>query len=248
MSRPVVGLCTAQERASWAVWDQEAVLLPRNYVDRVQGAGALAVLLPPDPMASDDPDAVLDLIDGLLLAGGADIDAAAYGAEPHPLTVGTVPVRDGFEIALARRAMERDLPVLGVCRGMQIMNIARGGTLLQDLPERLGHERHRPVLGTFEGADHGVELEAGSLAARAAGTTRCETKSHHHQGVDELGDGLLVTGHAPFDRFPEAIELPGRGFALGVQWHAEATDADRIIGAFVDAARAAREARAGAQA
>ncbi len=246
--RPVVGLCTAQERARWAVWDQEAVLLPRNYVDRVQGAGAIAVLLPPDPAATEEPDALLDHVDGLLLAGGADIDAAAYGADPHPLTVDTVPVRDAFEIALARRAMERDLPVLGVCRGLQIMNIARGGTLLQHIPEALGHERHRPVLGTFEGADHDVELEPGSLAATAAGATHCATKSHHHQGVDALGDGLLVTGHAPFDRFPEAIELPGRRFALGIQWHAEATDEDRIIGAFVAAARAAHDAQAGAEA
>lgn len=242
MSTPTIGLCTVQERARWAAWDMEAVLLPRNYVDRVQAAGAIALLLPPDPAAVDDPDRLLDLVDGLLLAGGADIDPGTYGAEPHPATVDTVPFRDAFEIALARRAMERDIPVLGVCRGMQIMNIARGGTLAQHLPETVGSERHRPVLGTFEGADHEVALEPGSLAARAAGATSCSTKSHHHQGVDALGDGFLVTGHAPFDGFAEAFELPGARFALGVQWHAEATGGDRIIGAFVEAARTARDA------
>lgn len=242
MSGPVIGLCTAQENARWAAWDMEAVLLPRNYVDRVQGTGAIALLLPPDPAAVEDPDRLLDLVDGLLLAGGADLDPASYGAEPHAATAGSVPFRDAFEIALTRRAMERDMPVLGVCRGMQVMNVARGGTLDQHLPDSVGHERHRAVLGSFEGADHEVELEPGSLAARAAGTTSCSTKSHHHQAVDRLGDGFLVTGHAPFDGLAEAFELPAARFALGIQWHAEATPGDRIIDAFVAAARAARDA------
>jgi len=244
VSVPVIGLCTAQERARWAAWDMEAVLLPRNYVDRVQAAGAIAVLLPPDAAAVADPDRLLGRIDGLLLAGGADLDPGAYGAERDPETVGTVPARDAFEVALARRAMELDLPVLGVCRGMQIMNVARGGTLEQHLPRALGHERHRPVLGSFEGADHDVELVPGTLAARAAGAQRCSTKSHHHQGVAELGEGLVITGRSPFDDLPEALELPGASFALGIQWHAEATGGDRIIDAFVAAARAAREDRA----
>lgn len=244
MSSPVIGLCTAQERARWASWDMEAVLLPRNYVDRVQAAGAIVVLLPPDAAAVADPDRLLDRIDGLLLAGGADIDPDTYGAARDPETVGTVPARDAFEIALARRAMERDLPVLGVCRGMQVMNVARGGTLEQHLPRALGHERHRAVLGTFEGADHDVELVPGTLAALAAGAQRCSTKSHHHQGIAELGEGLVVTGRAPFDDLPEALELPGARFALGVQWHAEATGGDRIVEAFVAAARTAGDDRA----
>src|ERR671917_2329786 len=186
MSPPVIGLCTAVERARWSVWDAQAVLLSRSYVDAVQRAGGIALLLPPDPAAVADPDPLLDLLDGLLLAGGADMDPASYGAEPHPATVGTVPERDAFELALARRAMERDQPVLGVCRGMQVMNVARGGTLNQHLPDDYGHEDHRRSLGSFDNADHDVRLAPGSLAARVAGETVHATKSHHHQGVAEL--------------------------------------------------------------
>src|SRR3712207_6051560 len=121
MGRPVIGICTVLERARWSVWDQEAFLLPRSYIRAVQAAGGLAVMIPPDERVHDDPDEVLDLIDGLILAGGADVDPASYGAEPHEETHGTVPERDVFELALARRAMERDVPLLGVCRGMQLM-------------------------------------------------------------------------------------------------------------------------------
>jgi putative glutamine amidotransferase len=232
-------MCTALERAQWSVWDQEAVLLPRNYVDAVQRAGGVAVLLPPDPSAGEDPAPWLDLVDGLLLAGGADIDPAAYGAEPDPETVGTVPERDRFEIRLARSSMERDLPLLGICRGMQVMNIARGGTLIQHLPDDVGHEDHRRAIGTFENADHDVRLEDGSLAARAAGEKVHATKSHHHQGVGRIGDGFEVTGWATIDDLPEALEDPSCRFALGVQWHPEADPASRLIEALVTEARAA---------
>ena len=236
MPRPVVGICTALEHARWSVWDQEAMLLPRSYVDRVQAAGGRAVLLPPDPRAVEDPDEVLELLDGLILAGGADIDPAAYGAEPHPATTGTVPERDAFEIALTRGALERDLPLLGICRGRQLMNVATGGTLLQHLPDSQGHEDHRRVLGSFDGSDHDVRLAPGSLAARAAGEERHGTKSHHHQGVDRLGEGLVVTGWAELDDLPEAVEMPGRRFALGVQWHPEADPASGVVAALVAAA------------
>ncbi len=134
-SPPIIGICTALERARWSVWDQQAMLLPRSYIDAVQRAGGIALMLPPDAAAAKDPDTVLDLIDALLLAGGADVDPSSYGAEPHEATHGTVPERDAFEIALARRAMERDMPFLGICRGMQLMNVARGGTLNQHLPD-----------------------------------------------------------------------------------------------------------------
>ena len=143
MSRPVIGICTALERARWSVWDQEAVLLPRNYVNAIQRAGGLALMLPPDPALSEAPGAVLELLDGLMLAGGADIDPGSYGGERHTETVGTVPERDAFEIALVRAAIERDLPVLGICRGMQLINVARGGDLHQHLPEHYGHSEHR---------------------------------------------------------------------------------------------------------
>jgi putative glutamine amidotransferase len=238
---PVIGLCTALERARWSVWDQQAVLLPRSYVDAVQRAGGIALLLPPDPGAVADPDRLLDLIDGLLLAGGADMDPATYGQEPHAQTVGMVPERDAFELALATRAMERDLPFLGVCRGMQIMNVARGGTLNQHLPDDLGHEDHRRVMGTFDDADHDVRLAPGSLAARAAQAEVHGTKSHHHQGVARIGEGLEVTGWATLDDLPEALEVPGNRFALGVQWHPEADPASPLIAALVEEARAHRE-------
>jgi putative glutamine amidotransferase len=236
-SPPIIGLCTALERARWSVWDAEAVLLPRNYVDAVQRAGGIALLLPPDPAAIEDPDRLLDVIDGLLLAGGADMDPSTYGAEPHPETVGTVPERDAFELALAARAIERDLPFLGICRGMQVMNVARGGTLTQHLPEDYGHEDHRRSLGTFDNADHDVRLAAGSLAARVAREEVHGTKSHHHQGVDRIGDGLEVTGWATVDDLPEAIEVPGNRFSLGVQWHPEADATSPMIAGLVEEAR-----------
>jgi putative glutamine amidotransferase len=242
LKRPVIGICTALERARWGMWEQEAVLLSRSYVEAVQAAGGLAILLPPDEPLLHEPDQALDLIHGLMLAGGADIDPTTYGAERHPETVETVPERDRFEIALVRAAVERDMPVLGICRGMQLLNVAYGGTLLQHLPERFGHHEHLRVAGTFDGADHDVDLVEGSLAARAAGEAHHATKSHHHQGVDRLGEGLVITGSSSMDGLPEAIEMPDRRFVLGVQWHPEADAASRVVGALVqEAERCMRE-------
>src|SRR3954471_8428442 len=186
MSRPVIGICTALERARWSVWDQEAFLNPRGYVDAVHRAGGMALMLPPDEQLQRDPDEVLDLLDGLILAGGADIDPDQYGEAPHQEPLGPGPERDRCEIALARRAMERDLPLLGICRGMQLMNVATGGTLNQHVPDSHGHEDHRRSPGSFDDADHDVRLETGSLAARAAGEQLHATMSHHHQGIDRL--------------------------------------------------------------
>jgi putative glutamine amidotransferase len=242
-SLPVIGLCTALERARWSVWDQQAVLLSRSYVDAVQRAGGIALLLPPDPTAVRLPDLLLDLVDGLLLAGGADMDPATYGAEPHEATVGSVPERDAFELALANRAIERDMPFLGICRGMQVMNVARGGTLTQHLPEDYGHEDHRRALGSFDNADHDVRLAHGSLAARVAREELHGTKSHHHQGVEQVGDGLQVTGWATIDDLPEAIEVTGNRFALGVQWHPEADETSPLVAGLVEEARAYRTER-----
>jgi putative glutamine amidotransferase len=230
VARPVIGLCAAIERARWSVWDDEAVLLPRTYAFAVQRAGGLALVLPPDPAAVEDPDETLGLLDGLLLAGGAD-----YGEYPE---------RDAYELALATRAMERDLPFLGVCRGMQLMNLARGGTLIEHLPDMLGHEDHRATPGAF--GDHDVRLRGGSLAAQAAGEVVHATKSHHHQGVAAIGSGLEVTGWASIDDLPEAIEDPSKRFALGVQWHPEADPVGAEIAALVHAARAAANDTTGA--
>jgi putative glutamine amidotransferase len=236
MRRPVIGICAALERARWSVWDQEAVLLARNYVEAVQRAGGFALMLPPDARLVEDPGEALDLIDGLLLAGGADIDPRTYGQEAHAETVDTARERDVFEIALVRAAIERDLPVLGICRGMQLINVARGGTLVQHLPEHLGHREHRRAVGSFDGADHEVDLREGTLAMRVVGEAHHPTKSHHHQGVDGLGEGLQVSGNSVMDGLPEAIELPGRRFVLGVQWHPEADSSSPVVGALVDAA------------
>lgn len=236
--RPVIGICTAVARAKWGVWgEREAALLASTYIEAIQRAGGLAVMIPPDGGFEQDPDQLLDLLDGLILAGGNDIDPAYYGADPHPETHHLVPERDRAELALATRAVERDMPVLGICRGMQVLNVAFGGTLRQHLPDELGHEEHRRTPGSFDNADHDVRLTPGSLAARAAGEELHGTKSHHHQGVATVGDGLEITGHSVLDDLPEALEAPERRFVLGVQWHPEADERSRVIGALVAQAR-----------
>jgi putative glutamine amidotransferase len=242
-ARPAIGICAAVTDASWSVWNLPAALLPLDYISAIQRAGGLALMVAPDPALAADPDQLLERIDGLILAGGNDLDPASYGAEPHPATNGIVPERDEFELALTRRAVELDMPVLGICRGMQVLNVALGGTLLQHLPERFGHDEHRRVPGSFVGSDHDVRLQSGSLAALAAGEDLHGTKSHHHQGVDVIGAGLQVTGHSALDELAEAIEAPARRFVLGVQWHPEADERSRIIAALVRDADNYRTAR-----
>jgi putative glutamine amidotransferase len=239
----MIGICTVRTEASWGLWTLPTALIPLNYIDAIQAADGLALMIPPDPAVAEDPDQVLGMLDGLILAGGNDVDPATYGAEPHPATAGLVPVRDATELSLTRRAVELDLPVLGICRGMQVLNVAMGGTLLQHLPDVVGHEEHRRVPGSFTGADHDVRLQAGSLAARAAGEEHHGTKSHHHQAVDVIGSGLNVTGHSTIDELPETVEAPDRRFVLGVQWHPEADERSRVIAALVSAARDYRTAR-----
>jgi putative glutamine amidotransferase len=234
-----IGICAAIEQVRWGPWEETVTMAPRSYATAVQATGALALLLPPGDGTA--LDGVLDRVDALILTGGSDVDPAFYGAAPHPETKGTWPERDRFELALARAALERGMPVLGICRGMQILNLSLGGTLVQHLPDLLGHGDHRHTPGAF--ADHEVRLEPASLAAAAAGAERVMVKSHHHQGVDELGEGLAVTGWSVPDELVEAIEVRDHPFALGVLWHPEEDERSRVVEALVAAARAGVGAR-----
>ena len=227
---PIIGVCAARERARWSFWDRPAHLVSNSYVRAVQGAGGAAVLLPVDERAAER---VVELIDGLLLIGGADVDPRTYGAEPRPATETTYPERDRFEIAMVNLALERNLPVLGICRGMQILNVAYGGTLVQDLADPDGKNIHRRRVGTFEDAENHVALEEGSLVARAAGEGVHVAHCHHHQAIGELGEGLVVSGRAVEDGLAEAIEAADGRWVLGVQWHPETRDESAILAAFV---------------
>ena len=237
MNGCAVGISAAIEQVKWSVWDEEVAMAPRSYAHAVQHAGGLALLLPPDDVAEAAPERWLDRIDALLLSGGNDIDPAFYGQPPHPETNDIWPERDRFEIALTRAALERGMPVLGVCRGIELLNVARGGDLIQHLPDVIGNSDHRHTPGAF--ADHEVRLEPGSLAARTMGAERTIVKSHHHQGVDRLGEGLKATGWSVGDGIVEAIELDqsDHPFALGVLWHPEEEERSRVVGALIEAAR-----------
>ena len=228
-----VGITAAIEHASWTVWRElDANVSPRTYSTEVEAAGAAAVIL---PAQAGDPDRVrtlLEPLDGLILSGGADLDPASYGAEPGPGTKGFRPERDAFEIALAKEALDGDLPILGICRGMQLLNVACGGTLDQHVANP---EIHLHTPGQY--SDHEVRLEPGSVAARAVGRERIAVRSHHHQGIGQLGDGVAATGWSEPDGLIEAIELPERPFALGVLWHAEEERRSRVVAGLCDAAR-----------
>jgi putative glutamine amidotransferase len=235
MARPLIGVCAAIERASFGVWsDEPATILPLSYSRAIHGAGGMMAMLPPDRRASEEPGELLDRIDALVLGGGADIDPDSQGVEAHAETIGINPDRDHFEIALALGALDRGMPLLGVCRGMQVLNVACGGTLDQHIPDRLGHEIHRPVPGAW--AEHEVRIEPGSLAAEAAGTERLTVKSHHHQGIDRIADKLTATAWATDDETVEAIESGDADFALGVLWHPEEDATDAIIPALISRA------------
>lgn len=228
--RPRIGLSTYLETASWGVWDRPAALVPRVYLDAVVRAGGAPVLLP--PVGTDE--SVVDLLDGLLLIGGADIDPEMYGDEPHPATSKTRPDRDTHEARLFHRALDNGVPVLGVCRGAQLMTTALGGTLHQHLPDLLGHHAHRPEPGVFGSTM--VTTYPGTLAHDILGA---ETKvpCYHHQGLDAIETPLVATAWAD-DGLVEAVELPGTGWVLGVQWHPEENPEDlRLFEALTRVAR-----------
>jgi putative glutamine amidotransferase len=212
--RPIVGITSYAEDARWGVWEQPAALIPLSYVDAVEKAGGRALLIPPCPEGVEE---TLDCLDGLIFSGGADLDPECYGAEAHPETNGTHPERDDAELALLEGALARDMPVLAICRGSQVLNVARGGDLVQHLPEVVGHEDHKHTPGVF--ADHDVEIVPGTRLAEVVGE-HAPVKSHHHQGYGRLGEGLRAAASAE-DGTVEAIEDPSQRFALGVLWHPE---------------------------
>ncbi|GAA3575131.1 gamma-glutamyl-gamma-aminobutyrate hydrolase family protein [Amycolatopsis ultiminotia] len=226
---PVIGLTTYSERSKFVVWDAEATVLHRVYSECVVAAGGIPVLLPPVTTACER---LMSRIDGLVLTGGADIDPGRYGQQPHPSTY-LRPERDAFEAGLYAAARAAGKPVLGVCRGLQVINVALGGTLAQHLPESLGDTAHQPAPAAFGSTT--VTLTAGSRAAAILGP-ETKVRCYHHQAIDRLGHGLVASGHAA-DGTVEAAELPG-GFVLGVQWHPEQdTDDVRLFTALVNAAQ-----------
>ena len=236
--KPIVGVTSyAPERASWGRWTEPAILVPAAYVVALDASGARPLILPP---TTDAVDETLDLLDAVVLSGGSDVDPDSYGAEPHPLTDPPRPERDEAEIALLEGALARDMPLLAICRGSQLLNVARGGELLQHLPEVVGDKRHRETPGRF--SDHEVEVKAGSLLGRIVGR-RTSVKSHHHQGYGRVGDGLEPVAWAD-DGTVEALEDVSRPFALGVLWHPEEAEDRALFQALVAEARRYREARA----
>lgn len=223
---------------------RDEMVLGLRYLQALSAAGCLPVVVP--PLDAERIDAFLDRVDGICLSGGPDIFPATYGADPHPRLGPTEPDLDRFEIALTRAADRRGMPILAICRGAQLLNVVRGGTLHQHLPDVVGTAvEHRQVADGGE-PTHDVALAEDSRLAQTLGLHRLQVNSFHHQAVARLGDGLVVVGHAP-DDVVEAVEGPGERFVVGVQWHAESiarrTEQRALFGAFADACVAGRATR-----
>jgi gamma-glutamyl-gamma-aminobutyrate hydrolase PuuD len=231
--KPVIGITTYAEVTQWGVWNERAALVPMLYVDAIARAGGRPLLVPP---SEDGVDETLDALDGLLFSGGSDIDPSEYGAQAHPETNNTRPDRDRGELALLEAALARDMPVLAVCRGSQVLNVARGGDLVQHLPDVVGDDKHKHTPGVF--ADHDVRVERESRLGSLVGE-HAPVKSHHHQGFGRVGEGLREVAWAE-DGTIEALEAPDRRFALGVLWHPEAGEDFALFEALVREAEAYR--------
>jgi putative glutamine amidotransferase len=234
--RPLIGITTYAQDASWGVWHSPAALIPLDYVDAVERAGGRALLIPP---SEDGAEETLSALDGVVFSGGADVDPSQYGAEPHPETDLPQARRDAGEMALLRAALERDMPTLAICRGFQLLNVARGGDLIQHLPERVGSDDHKQVPGEF--AVHPVEVKEGSRLGAIVGSTPRVT-SHHHQALGRVGDGLVESAWAA-DGTLEGVEDPSQRFVVGVQWHPEVGEDAALFAALVEQAREYRAAR-----
>jgi putative glutamine amidotransferase len=234
-ARPVVGMTTYLEQAQTGIWDVRASFLPHIYFEGVTLAGGIAVLLPPQPVDDHIANRVLDGLDGLVITGGKDVDPARYGQAPHPKTDEPRHDRDEWEFALLAGALKRRLPVLGICRGAQVLNVALGGTLHQHLPDVVGHSRHQPGNAVFSTSR--VQIAPGSRLATLIGQYSDE-QCYHHQAIAELGKGLIASARDS-DGVIEAVELPGDTFVLAVQWHPEERLSDlRLFAAVVEAAEA----------
>lgn len=235
-TRPVIGITTYAQEASWSYWKLPAALIPLDYVHAIERAGGRPLLIPP---SEDGVEETLDALDAIVFSGGADVAPSSYGADPHAETDTPQERRDAGETALLTAALKRDMPTLAICRGFQLLNVARGGDLIQHLPETLGHEEHRQVPGTF--SEHAVAVKEGSKLASIVGARPAVT-SHHHQSVGRLGEGLVETAWAD-DGTIEAAEDPSRRFAVGVQWHPEAGNDDALFAKLVEEARRFRSER-----
>lgn len=243
-TRPLIGLTTYLEQAQTGVWDVQAAFLPKVYFEAVYRAGGIPVLLPPQPVETGVVDTVLDTLDGLIVTGGKDVDPARYGQAPHPTTDEPRHDRDAWEDALLTAAIERELPFLGICRGLQVLNVTRGGSLIQHLPEVVGSTRYNAGGGVFTVNEVGIE--GGTTLAALLPDETLGVKSYHHQAIDELGDGLVVTARSD-DGIVQAVELPAHPFGVAVQWHPEedATEDARLFAGLVEAARTHRAAKEG---
>lgn len=239
---PIIGITSYLERAQTGVWDVRAAFLPQVYLNAVTDVGGVAVVLPPQPASPEIARRILSTIDGLILSGGADIDPSRYGAPPHERTGTPRPDRDEFEAALISAAIEAEVPLLGICRGAQMLNVELGGSLLQHLPDVVGDDRYQPGAGVFSEVE--IEVDEGSVIARIlGGDRRASAHFYHHQAIDEVGEGLTVTSRTE-DGIIESIELPDLPFAVAVQWHPEESTRDRrLFTALVDAARTYRASR-----
>ena len=241
---PIIGLTTYLQQAQTGVWDVRAAFLPEVYFAAVERAGGIPILLPPQPIAGGVVERVLGAVDGLIVTGGGDVESARYGADPHPTADRPNRLRDDWEDALLAAAIDAGVPFLGICRGLQVLNVQRGGTLIQHLPEVVGSTRYNLGGGTF--AVNDVAIEPGSTVAELYdGAAALAVKSYHHQAIDELGDGLTVTARSD-DGIVQAVELGGVPFGVAVQWHPEEDAADdaRLFAGLVDAARGYRMADA----
>lgn len=239
-ARPLIGITSYAQPARWGAWELPAALVPLAYVESVERAGGRALVVPP---STDAVDETLEVLDGVVFSGGIDIDPAAYGAERQAQTDPAQAGRDAGELALLERALERDMPTLAICRGFELLNILRGGDLIQHLPESVGHDGHREELGRF--SEHPVEVKAGTTLASILGTHHDRVQSSHHQGVGRVGDGLVETAWAD-DGTLEGLEDPDKRFALAVLWHPEMEDDKRLFAALVEEARRYRAERNGA--